>query len=135
MARVTVEDCMKQEGVNDRYELVALASKRAKDIGAGGVITIDNDNEKNAVIALREIAAGKIDVEQLKEIIIESQMKTHKSRHGDDDVVLDDDDDLKVEIIDEMSSNYQVIENDEDLDFKDDEYIGEDILDIDEDEE
>ena len=135
MARVTVEDCMKHEEIGDRYELVVLSSKRAKDIGGGAVITIENDNEKNAVVALREIAAGKIDINQLKEIIIESQMQTSRSRHGDDDVILDDDDALKEEVMEEITSNFQPLDLDDDLDFKEDDYLGEDILDIDDKEE
>ena len=68
MARVTVEDCI--ENVADRFELVALAARRAKDIAAGGMLTVDRDNDKDAVVALREIADRTIDIEQLHEEMI-----------------------------------------------------------------
>jgi len=130
MARVTVEDCMKQEGISDRYELVILASKRAKDIGSGSPILIENDNEKNAVVSLREIAAHKFEISALKESIIQSMMTSNKLHDGDDDVILDEDNDLREEIMEELSSDFQPIESDldDDLDFKEDGYAGEDIL-------
>ena len=133
MARVTVEDCMEQKEIRDRFELVILASKRAKDIGSGAVITIENDNEKNAVIALREIAAGKIDIHNLREAIIESQMYTSKSKFGDEDIVLDEDNHKDEAIMSEVMSHFQSVDVDDDLDLEDD-YVGEDSLDI-EDEE
>ena len=54
MARVTVEDCV--DKVSNRFELVMLASHRAREISAGSAITVDRDNDKNPVVALREIA-------------------------------------------------------------------------------
>ena len=54
MARVTVEDCV--DKVPNRFDLVMLAAHRAREISAGGVITVDRDNDKNPVVALREIA-------------------------------------------------------------------------------
>ncbi len=54
MARVTVEDCI--DKVDNRFELVLLASHRARQISQGASITIDRDNDKNPVVALREIA-------------------------------------------------------------------------------
>ena len=65
MARVTVEDCVKK--VSNRYELVLLAARRARDISAGSPLTIDRDNDKNTVVALREIAEENIDLESLRE--------------------------------------------------------------------
>lgn len=70
MARVTVEDCRRK--VENRFELIAVASERAKAIGSGAKITVDRDNDKNPVVALREIASGKVDVAKLKESIINS---------------------------------------------------------------
>ena len=54
MARVTVEDCI--EKIPNRYELLLVASQRAKDIASGSPINVDRDNDKNSVVALREIA-------------------------------------------------------------------------------
>ena len=58
MARVTVEDCI--DKIPNRYELLMVAAQRAKDIAAGAPLTVDRDNDKNSVVALREIAAGAI---------------------------------------------------------------------------
>ena len=60
MARVTVEDCV--EKVPNRYELLMVAAQRAKDISSGAAVAVDRDNDKNPVIALREIAEGKVDL-------------------------------------------------------------------------
>jgi DNA-directed RNA polymerase subunit omega len=64
MARVTVEDCV--EVIPNRYELVLLAAQRARDISAGANLTVDRDNDKNPVIALREIAQQTINLDELK---------------------------------------------------------------------
>ena len=64
MARVTVEDCI--EKVDNRFELVLLASHRARMISAGSPLTIDRDRDKNPVVALREIADSTISPEDLK---------------------------------------------------------------------
>ena len=64
MARVTVEDCVGM--VPNRFELVLLAAQRARDIRSGAELTVERDNDKNAVIALREIAEEAIDLETLR---------------------------------------------------------------------
>ena len=76
MARVTVEDCVEQ--ITNRFELVSLAAKRAKSINCGSPITIERDNDKNAVVALREIAAKNLDIEQLREELISSLQTRNK---------------------------------------------------------
>jgi DNA-directed RNA polymerase subunit omega len=68
MARVTVEDCV--EVIPNRYELVLLAAQRARDVAAGAPITLDRDNDKNPVVALREIAGRTIDLELVREHIV-----------------------------------------------------------------
>ena len=70
MARVTVEDCIDQ--VNNRFELVLLATKRARQIARGATPLIDEENDKPTVIALREIAEGHVDNEfmQLQELAV-----------------------------------------------------------------
>ena len=64
MARVTVEDCVGM--VPNRFELVLLAAQRARDIRSGAELTVERDNDKNAVVALREIAEEAIDLETLR---------------------------------------------------------------------
>jgi len=76
MARVTVEDCV--EEIPNRFELVILAAERAKNIASGAPLTIDRDNDKNPVIALREIATSNIDVDVLRESQITSLQKNNK---------------------------------------------------------
>ncbi len=73
MARVTVEDCI--EKVPNRFELVMMASQRARKIGSGAVPTVDRDNDKKTVIALREIAEETIATEALKEEMIASYQR------------------------------------------------------------
>ncbi len=73
MARVTVEDCV--DKVENRFELVLLASHRARMIASGAPLTIDRDNDKNPVVALREIADQTIAPEDLKEDLIHSLQK------------------------------------------------------------
>ena len=65
MARVTVEDCV--ERIPNRFELVMMASQRARKIGSGAPLTIDRDNDKNPVVSLREIAGETVKTEDLKE--------------------------------------------------------------------
>ena len=73
MARVTVEDCI--DKVDNRFELVLLASHRARQISKGGQITIPRDNDKNPVVALREIADETLSPGDLKEDLIHSLQK------------------------------------------------------------
>lgn len=73
MARVTVEDCI--DKVENRFELVLLASHRARQISQGGQITIPRDNDKNPVVALREIADETLSPGDLKEDLIHSLQK------------------------------------------------------------
>lgn len=68
MARVTVEDCV--EKIPNRYELLLVASQRAKDIASGAPIKVERDNDKNSVVALREIAEGLADIEELQKSLV-----------------------------------------------------------------
>ncbi|EEX15125.1 MAG: DNA-directed RNA polymerase subunit omega [Salipiger thiooxidans] len=70
MARVTVEDCV--DKVPNRFELVMLAAHRAREVSAGSPITVDRDNDKNPVVALREIAEETQSADELRERLIES---------------------------------------------------------------
>ena len=73
MARVTVEDCI--DKVDNRFDLVLLASHRARMISSGSAITVDRDNDKNPVVALREIAETTVSPGDLKEDLIHSLQK------------------------------------------------------------
>jgi DNA-directed RNA polymerase subunit omega len=73
MARVTVEDCI--DKVENRFDLVLLASHRARMVSSGAQITIDRDNDKNPVVALREIAEATISPGDLKEDLIHALQK------------------------------------------------------------
>lgn len=73
MARVTVEDCV--EKVPNRFDLVMLASHRARSIAAGAPITIERDKDKNPVVALREIADATLTADTLMEQAIESHQR------------------------------------------------------------
>ena len=68
MARVTVEDCI--DKVPNRYELLMVAAQRAKDIASGAPITVARDNDKNTVVALREIAEGTVSIEELQKSLV-----------------------------------------------------------------
>ena len=70
MARVTVEDCV--DKIPNRFELVMLAAHRALEISTGGEITVPRDNDKDPVVALREIAEETLTFDQLREGAIES---------------------------------------------------------------
>jgi len=73
MARVTVEDCVVK--VPNRFELVMLAAHRARDLAAGAALTVDRDNDKNPVVALREIAEESLGIDTLKENVVKSMQK------------------------------------------------------------
>jgi DNA-directed RNA polymerase subunit omega len=73
MARVTVEDCI--DKVENRFELVLLAAHRARMISSGSPLTVERDNDKNPVVALREIAEQTVSPEDMKEDLIHSLQK------------------------------------------------------------
>ncbi|MGV8948203.1 MAG: DNA-directed RNA polymerase subunit omega [Candidatus Paracaedibacter sp.] len=82
MARVTVEDCV--EVVSNRFELVLLAARRAREISAGSNLTVDRDKDKNPVVALREIAEQTVSLSILRENLIKS-MQRHGFREETDE--------------------------------------------------
>lgn len=85
MARVTVEDCV--DKVLNRFELVMLAAHRAREIAAGSGLTIDRDNDKNPVVALREIAEETQSAEDLRERLIESNQTQIEVDEPEDDAM------------------------------------------------
>ena len=87
MARVTVEDCV--DKVPNRFELVMLAAHRAREIQAGELPTVDRDNDKNPVVALREIADETQLADSLRERMIESnQTQIEVDEHEEDQMAL-----------------------------------------------
>lgn len=83
MARVTVEDCV--EKVTNRFDLVLLAAHRARVLSSGAPLMIERDNDKNPVVALREIADGELGPEELDEDLVQSLQKQVEVEEGDDD--------------------------------------------------
>jgi len=79
MARVTVEDCI--EKVENRFDLVLLASHRSRNIAAGAELTVERDNDKTPVVSLRELAEETVDLEDLRESLVVGLQR----------VILDDD--------------------------------------------
>src|SRR5271170_7252735 len=73
MARVTVEDCVVR--VPNRFELVLVASQRAREITAGATLTLDRDDDKNPVVALREIADDTVPLDKLQDSLIRGMQK------------------------------------------------------------
>ena len=82
MARVTVEDCI--ERVPNRFELVMLAAQRARNMSAGAELTVDRDNDKNPVVALREIADETINLEEIENALVQGLQK-HVERDEPDE--------------------------------------------------
>lgn len=84
MARVTVEDCI--DKVENRFELVMVASQRARKIGSGAPLTVNPDNDKKTVIALREVAAETVDVSELKEELTKSHQRMAAYTEDEDEI-------------------------------------------------
>lgn len=85
MARVTVEDCIVQ--VPNRFELVLLAAQRARNIGRGEEMTVDRDNDKNPVVALREIAETTIDLAAVEADLIKSLQRAPEPEPAEEEVL------------------------------------------------
>ena len=83
MARVTVEDCIQR--VPNRFNLVLLSAHRARAISAGASLTVDRDNDKNPVVALREIADDVVDAEELKEALILSLQRVDERSEAEEE--------------------------------------------------
>lgn len=85
MARVTVEDCV--ERIPNRFELVLLAAQRARNLSRGEELTIDRDNDKNPVVALREIADQTIELPKLEQDLIKSLSRAPEPEPADEEVL------------------------------------------------
>jgi DNA-directed RNA polymerase subunit omega len=77
MARVTVEDCVLR--IPNRFDLVMLAAQRAREISSGSALTVERDNDKNPVVALREIADETVNTTHIEESLIRSLQKNVES--------------------------------------------------------
>ena len=84
MARVTVEDCVLK--IPNRFDLVMLAAQRARDVSSGASLTVERDNDKNPVVALREIADETVDIEGLAESLIQGMQKHVEVDEPEEDI-------------------------------------------------
>ena len=89
MARITVEDCIKQ--VTNQYELVILAKERAVQLGRGAAPAVDPENDKKPVIALREIGESKITKDELHDSIVNKLRQVSDYQEEDENEVIEDD--------------------------------------------
>lgn len=85
MARVTVEDCVLQ--IPNRFELVMLSAHRARALGSGAELKLERDRDKNPVVALREIAELKLDLESLQESLIKGLRKHFEPDQPEEEVI------------------------------------------------
>lgn len=97
MARVTVEDCI--EAVPNAFELVLLAAKRARELGAGAQPTVDPEDEKATVVSLREIGAGSVDPATLREAVVRSLQRVFPEE------TLPDEDELEAALMEESNAS------------------------------
>jgi len=83
MARVTVEDCVLK--IPNRFDLVMLAAQRSRDVASGAELSVDRDNDKNPVVALREIAEETISLENLGESLVRGMQKQVETDEPEED--------------------------------------------------
>lgn len=135
MARVTVEDCV--EKVPNRYELLMVAAQRAKDIESGAPLLVDRDNDKNSVVALREIAENKVSIENLQKSLVMNLQKFVEVEEPEEEELeilaaekeLSELDEQFSGILPQMEleDNMQIHGGEEDLDLDSDESLEEDM--------
>jgi len=92
MARITVEDCLKK--IDSQYDLVLLAKERTSQLNAGDSALVTKDNDKNTVIALREIGEGKISIKTIEESAINKLRKIKSEPKELEDLEIDQEDDF-----------------------------------------
>jgi len=85
MARVTVEDCVLR--IPNRFELVMMAGQRAREVAAGAPLTVDRDNDKNPVVALREIADETVSLEGLRESLVRGHQRSAEAEEPEEEIV------------------------------------------------
>ena len=106
MARVTVEDCVKI--IESRFELILIAAERARILSKGAEPLLDRDRDKNPVVALREIAEKKLDLEQTKETLVKGLQKYHKEVLTEPD---EDEEVTKEQIVETQQLSEDIIED------------------------
>lgn len=126
MARVTVEDCI--DKIPNRYELLMVAAQRAKDISAGSPITLPRDNDKNPVIALREIAEETVSIEELQKSLVMGLQKYVEVEEPEEEELeimaaekelVDLDEQFNGLLLDnELNDSMQVVDDDDGLDLE-----------------
>ena len=92
MARITVEDCLKK--IDSQYDLVLLAKERTSQLNAGDKPLVPADNDKNTVIALREIGEGKISIKTVEDSAINKLRKTQTTQQDIEDLEIEQEDDF-----------------------------------------
>jgi DNA-directed RNA polymerase subunit omega len=85
MARVTVEDCVLK--VPNRFELVLVASQRAREIGSGAPLIVDRDNDKNPVVSLREIADTDLSLDGRRDALVKNHQKVIELEEEEEDII------------------------------------------------
>ena len=101
MARITVEDCLKK--IDNQYDLVLLAKERTSQLNSGAEMLVEKDNDKNTVVALREIGEGKVDIDELKKNAV---LRLRKEPNESDEEVIEEEisnDDFEKEYKGEVS--------------------------------
>jgi len=130
MARVTVEDCI--EIVPNRFDLVMVAARRARELSSGGTLTVPRDNDKNPVVALREIAEKTVEPSILQESLIKSMQRIHFSE--DNDLDADDetsqDDAFSSSFVQAYEDTAMPLSAEDDDDFDDDDSSDEDDAEV-----
>ena len=135
MARVTVEDCV--DKIPNRYELLMVAAQRAKDIASGAPLTVARDNDKNSVVALREIADETVSIEELQKSLVMGLQKYVEVEEPEEEEMeimaaekelADLDDQFSGVLLDnEMSDGMQVHGDDDALDLDASDVDGDDL--------
>ena len=127
MARVTVEDCI--EKIPNRYELLMVAAQRAKDIAAGSMLTLPRDNDKNTVVALREIAETTVSVDELQRSLVMGLQKYVEVEEPEEEEMeimaaekelADLDEQFSGVLLDNEMSDVMQVRDDEDIDLDSD---------------
>ena len=96
MARVTVEDCVLK--IPNRFQLVMMAAQRSRELSVGGELTVDRDNDKNPVVALREIADETIPLDELENAVVEGLQ-----RNIDVDEIAEEEDDDMLQVTEALN--------------------------------
>lgn len=136
MARVTVEDCV--EKIPNRYELLMVAAQRAKDIKSGSPLRVERDNDKNSVVALREIAENKVSIEDLQCSLVMNLQKYIEVEEPEEEELeivaaekelaeLDSQFDSSMLIESDLDDSMQISE-DENFDMDDESDLGDDVF-------